>query len=312
MENRSYALWAGLFAVVFLVGIAAAAIWIQGQRVGPVLIYNVVSSESVKGLEPTAAVTLRGVSVGSVESVKFDPADPRLIQIRIAVSPDAPITRGTYAQLSYQGVTGVASVSLLDDGRLPQPLPTSNTHPAAIPMRPSPLEKTSQEAQQAIARANEITMRVNQLFKDQNQQRIEALLTNSNRLVEQLIVMQSQMQPALQDLPRITAQTRQTLTQTQGLIRNLNGLTNDLKTRTVAIDKVASSVQELGTASTRLTKSLNQNTLPQLNDALQSLTRSSHNINELAQELRASPQSLLFGRKDGGPDPGEPGYQPPR
>lgn len=312
MENRSYALWAGIFAIIFLVGIAAAAFWIQGQRVGPVLIYNVVSNESVKGLAPTAAVTLRGVNVGTVESVRFDPSNPRLIRIRIAISPDAPITRGTYAQLSYQGVTGVASVSLLDDGRQPQPLPTSNIQPATIPLRPSPLAKTSMEAEQAIARANEITMRVNDLLKDRNQQRIEALLTNSNRLVEQLIVMQSRLQPAMQDLPRITAQTRQTLVQTQGLISNLNDLTNHLKTRTTDIDKVANSVQQLGAASTQLTKSLNQSTLPQLNDALQSLTKSSHNINELAQELRASPQSLIFGRKDGGPDPGEPGYQPPQ
>ena len=48
-----------------------------------------------------------------------------------------PITSGTYAQLGYQGITGLAYVLLGEDGESKQPLHSSDDEIAAIRMKPS-------------------------------------------------------------------------------------------------------------------------------------------------------------------------------
>ena len=71
----------------------------------------------VTGLNVQAPVRFRGVEVGKVETIEFLPNDARVILVRIAVRADTPITKGTYAQLGSQGVTGLAYVILDDEGK---------------------------------------------------------------------------------------------------------------------------------------------------------------------------------------------------
>ena len=58
----------------------------------------------------------RGVTVGKVENIRLDPEKLQTILIRIAVDRDLPLTKNAYAQLGYQGLTGLAFVQLNDDG----------------------------------------------------------------------------------------------------------------------------------------------------------------------------------------------------
>jgi phospholipid/cholesterol/gamma-HCH transport system substrate-binding protein len=93
----------------------------------------VVARSGVPGLAVKAPVKLRGVDVGTVEEIGFDPADMRRILVRIDVDKAIPLTRGTYARLGYQGVTGLTFIDL-DDRR---------QRPAAARRAPSPKARSS-------------------------------------------------------------------------------------------------------------------------------------------------------------------------
>ena len=54
--------------------------------------------------------------VGSYHTIAIEPGMSGRINVRIGVQEDTPVTKSTYAQLGYQGVTGLAYVSLNDDG----------------------------------------------------------------------------------------------------------------------------------------------------------------------------------------------------
>ena len=116
MENKAYALAAGLFTLLLGAAVIVVAMWLSGETHEREY-YVLESRHAVSGLNVQALVRLRGVEVGKVESIAFDPEDARVILLRISVRAGTPITRGTVAQLGSQGVTGLAYVMLDDDGK---------------------------------------------------------------------------------------------------------------------------------------------------------------------------------------------------
>lgn len=173
MENRAYALFAGLFVLLLSIGVVVAAIWFSGDTVKRVN-YVLVSNIPVTGLYPKAPVRLRGVDVGKVEDIGFDPTQPRVILITIAVDHAAPITKATYARLSYMGITGFAFVQLDDDGSNADRLEPRGR----IAVRPSALDQAEISAQELLADVGSATKRVNALLSDQNLAQFSRTLAN--------------------------------------------------------------------------------------------------------------------------------------
>ena len=107
MENKSHALAAGIFVLAVAAMLAGLAIWLTRDNTS-YQHYELTSKDGVTGLQPQAAVRYKGVAVGKVTRIGFDPQIPGNVLIRIAVNDQAPITPGTFAVLGYQGVTGLA------------------------------------------------------------------------------------------------------------------------------------------------------------------------------------------------------------
>ncbi|MCJ7838631.1 MAG: MlaD family protein, partial [Burkholderiales bacterium] len=113
MENRAHALAAGLFTLVLGAALAAVALWFSKDDI-KLIPYVMTTSSSVTGLKVEAPVRYRGVDVGKVDEIVIDAANSGRVQIRIGVREGTPITSSTYAQLGYQGITGLAYVLLGD------------------------------------------------------------------------------------------------------------------------------------------------------------------------------------------------------
>ena len=120
MENRSHALMTGFFTIALLIAAVLAGIWFNRDRVERVP-YLIATTESIPGLNPQAAVRYRGLEVGKVDDISFNPAVAGQIVIRLSVDPEAPVTKTTFATLGYQGVTGIAFIQL-DDEKTGSPL----------------------------------------------------------------------------------------------------------------------------------------------------------------------------------------------
>src|SRR3954471_424939 len=128
MENKAHALAAGIFVVVAAVLVLVLAAWLTrdtGQR-DP---YEISTRESVTGLAPQAAVRYRGVEVGKVDAIGFDPKAQGNVLIKLEIDRTAPVTKDTFATLGFQGVTGLAFVQLDDEGHPAPPLEPQDGHP---------------------------------------------------------------------------------------------------------------------------------------------------------------------------------------
>ena len=112
MENRSYTVGAGLFVLLLIALLVGAILWYQERGHLRGVPYDLISNASVAGLTIGATVRLRGVEVGQVQSIGFDVNDPTKIRVRISVDPNFHLLKGSYATLSYQGISGSSYVEL--------------------------------------------------------------------------------------------------------------------------------------------------------------------------------------------------------
>lgn len=304
MENRAYALAAGLFVIILGLALLATTVWFTGGIEGRAP-YSLVAKTPVTGLNVKAAVRFRGVDVGKVESIRFDPGNPRQILVSVAVAKGTPITRGTYARLAYQGVTGLSYISLDDDGTMPEPLPS----PGRIEVRPSLIDQVGASAPELLDNAAQTAMRVNTLLSDDNLAKLTQLISNLDTMSGNLAALLKDFQPVARTLPPLAARADITLQKMDPLLTNLSGLTTDARSRVTAIDRVSASADEVGQASRALQEVLTHDTLPRLHRLSDELSRSSRALGDMLREVREQPQSLIFGKHAPPPGPGEPGFK---
>ena len=72
MENKSHALAAGIFVLVVAAMLAGLAVWLTRDNANYEQ-YELSTRDGVSGLQPQAAVRYKGVAVGKVTRIGFDP-----------------------------------------------------------------------------------------------------------------------------------------------------------------------------------------------------------------------------------------------
>lgn len=309
MENKSHALVAGLFTLLFLAATIAAAMWLTRDRTAW-MPYQIATQQSVTGLNPQAAVRYRGLDVGHVESIRFDPEAPGQILVHINLRPETPVTRSTFATLGYQGVTGVAYVHLDDDGSAPAPLQTSEAEPARIPMRPSLFDQLQERGLAIMEQTEKVVERIGSLLEDKNQRVILSAFENVSRAAAGLEALPRHLEPTLARLPALTAQAERTLgtletvaIEARQLTGNLDGMISEMRAPEGTLGTITRAADQFGALATRL----EHETLPLANDVRTSVRALNRTLNNLSER----PQSVLFGAPDLAPGPGEPGFAAP-
>jgi phospholipid/cholesterol/gamma-HCH transport system substrate-binding protein len=99
---------------ITLAAIAVALIGMLGirkirsvQAQGPM---RIVFEGSASGLSKGGSVNFDGVQIGEIKSLKLD--NPRKVVALVSVDSSAPIRKDTIVGLEFQGLTGVAAISL--------------------------------------------------------------------------------------------------------------------------------------------------------------------------------------------------------
>ena len=314
MENKAHALAAGLFLLLLGAAMAAAIVWFRGDHVDR-LGYTVVARTGVSGLSVKAAVKLRGVEVGSVESSAFVPADPRRILVRIVVARAAPRTRGTRALLGYLGVTGLSFIELADRGDDPRLLAGLPAHERQLELEPSLLDRLATGGPALLAAFAETAERMNTLLAPQNQQRVQRLLDRSEEVLDQLSQRTQELRPAIAALPPAIQRFGAASARADGTLQRLDvvaeqaaGLVADVRGRLPVLDRAGDAARRLEAAARAIELGfVGPEPLPSP-PLVETLSRAANGIDRAAGQWAEQPQSLIFGRTPAPPGPGEAGF----
>ncbi len=322
MENKSHALAAGIFVLVAAALLAGLAVWLTRDK-GNYHVYEISTAENVSGLQPQAPIRFRGVDVGKVDTIGFDPKQRGNVLMRLQIDEGAPLTQATFAQLSYQGVTGLAFVQLDDDGKTGPPLPPDDDAPPRIPLKPSLFGKLAQRSEVIIEQVEKITTQMNKLLADDNQQRVAAALDNVGQasasvgqLAQRLDTTVAQrLDPALASIPPFTAEATKTMRSLQATSDQVGKASSEigktaqrLNEKDGPIDRLAEGTQALSSAA----DAFNAATLPRINQVTDETSRAVRRLSRAANSINDNPQSLIFGNGAQAPGPGEPGFTAPQ
>jgi len=321
LENRAYALITGVFVLAIAAGVVLWANWLVGSPVQREA-YRVVALRPITGLNEQAQVRYRGISAGRVASIRLDKSNPNRILVGIEVDKDVPITRGTYAQLGMEGITGIAYVHLLDDYTSREPPPRGRDGVREIHLRPSFLDAITDNAEAILKDGRVLIAEMTKLVNEENRERIGRSLESLEKLLAKLEAQ----------LPGFVERTDERVQawlneknrrNVEGVLENLNTASRGLpalmeQTGQLVRDARALSARasELATEATALAREsqgtvhdVRSTTLPKVNALADSVERSARRVGELAETLERKPDSLIWGHDKTPPGPGEEGFQ---
>ena len=317
MENRSHALMTGIFTLVLLAAAILAGMWFNRDRTERVP-FQILTTQSIPGLNPQATVRYRGLEVGRVDDIIFDPHTTGQILIKMSVDTGSPITTTTFASLGYQGVTGIAFIQL-DDERTGSPLLVSSEKQVArIPLRPGLLDQIEKRGLAILNRTEHITDSLDKMLNAENAKTITTAFDNIGKAAESFAAIPARLEPTLARLPGMTEKFDRDLTtfgdattSVTSAARTYEKLANSLQAPDGAITRLNSTVDRVGSSVEGVVSDLELQTLPHLTDMTDEAKLSLRAVKRTANSLSDRPQSILFGAPNATPGPGEPGFVAP-
>jgi phospholipid/cholesterol/gamma-HCH transport system substrate-binding protein len=326
MENKSHAFATGLFTILLGVAIIATLLWLRRDTTERVP-YDVVTRGAVTGLAPNAPVRYRGLLVGRVQRIGFDPSGNGDIDIRIVVDAKTPITHATEASLGLQGVTGLAFVQLgersVDDvsatgasgndgAALPttaafdrSPLPTSTDHVARIPMRAGLIEQLEHRGQALLTQMTRIGDNLGRWTNDGTRAQFMETLTSIRHAANHVDALALHADPVVQKLPQTMAHLDETVQSANRLMTTLNRPDGPLIGN---LNRIGTAAQRTGDALADISAKVRYDTLPRLDALSDNVRVASRSVGRAADLIADHPRSLLFGTAPPPPGPGEVGF----
>lgn len=321
MQNKAHALAAGIFVLALTGLLLLLGAWLtrdSGERHA----YEISTREAVTGLQEQAPVRLRGVDVGKVTAIAFDPQVQGNVLVRLDIAEGTPITRETFATLSFQGVTGLAFVQL-DDAGQPAPLLLPNDDaPPRIPLKPGLLSKLASRGEVIMEQVEQASTRISQLLSESNQKRFTSAFDNVAEAAASITTLSrnldatltAQFGPQRVNIPSLVRRTdsalaslQETSEATRATISEIGQTARRLNAPDGPMDRLSAGTESLAHAA----DAFNSATLPRINRVTEDTSRAVRQLSRTIIGINDNPQSLIFGTGRIEPGPGEEGFTPP-
>ena len=315
METRANHLWVGLVTLLLLAAMAAAIVWIARLGQGEKNEYDIFYKQSVAGLTNGSQVSFAGVPVGQVINIAV--SDPEFVRVRIRVNEEVPILIGTEATIQGS-FTGVSTI-LLDGAVKGQPMITCDTTtcPEGRPVIPpgrGGLGELVASAPLILERIATVTERLTEILGDENQEELEGILRNTNRLSGELANAAPRLEGTFSELENALREAGEALdafekaTQSTESLINEEGssLAAELRGTLASANKAAASLSATLEDTRPAARALRESTLPAAEATLQDLRVTSQSLRSLTERIENEGATTLLGR------PKLPEFEPPK
>jgi phospholipid/cholesterol/gamma-HCH transport system substrate-binding protein len=155
METRANYVLIGSFTLAVIAAAIGFVLWFQSlhttKQRGPL---RVIFEGPAAGLRNGGSVNFNGIRVGEVISVKLD--NPRRVVALAMIENSAPIRRDTMVGLEFQGLTGVAAISLKGGQEAAPPVPLDEDGVPVLTADPNRLQDVTEAIRATLQNINRV------------------------------------------------------------------------------------------------------------------------------------------------------------
>jgi phospholipid/cholesterol/gamma-HCH transport system substrate-binding protein len=155
METRANYVLVGLFTLAVIASAFGFVLWFQSLHTAKARTpLRIVFEGPAAGLRNGGNVNFNGIRVGEVVSVKLD--NPRRVVALAMVENNAPIRKDTLVGLEFQGLTGVAAISLKGGEEAAPPVPLDEDGIPVLTADPNRLQDVTEAIRATLQNINKV------------------------------------------------------------------------------------------------------------------------------------------------------------
>lgn len=294
METRASYVFVGLCSLL-AIAVAFGAFMFSlkhGDR-DQLAYYAIEFTGGVAGLSIGNDVRFNGIRVGEVRNFTIHQEDPSRVRVIISVKADTPVRENSEANLTLQGITGLAVVDIsggtASSPRLPHKTSDKLDEIPFIKSRRSTLGSVIDEAPNLIHQANELLSRGSNMLSPDNQESLARILSSLAVVSESLERQNHNLETAIENLAKASISLNRVLDSADKVIGQ--DLEQGIANFNSAFKRMDTLLSELEPGAKRLTGGTADELQRTLNEA-QALLR---NFNALVNNMNSDPQRLFFG-----------------
>ncbi|GAB6194994.1 MlaD family protein [Lysobacter xanthus] len=300
METKANYVLIGTFTILVTVVLLLFALWAaKYSSEKDWQEYAVIFNEPVTGLSEGSSVQYNGISVGTVETLRLAPEDPRRVIATLRIQSDVPIKTDTSAKMSQSGITGPPFIQL-----------TGGSPRAArlvdVDHRDRPVIRTEASALQNIAdTANRLVARLDRVLSEENIAHVSNTLNSIDQLTGSLAAERQDMRAIIVNARASSAELNATLADAHGIVRDVDRNVVDKLPGLVA--KLDRTLGQLESAANGANGIVNENRaaihgfatdgLGQVAPTLVELRALVRDLRQVTDRLEGGPANYLLGRE---------------
>lgn len=290
MNGRNSYLIVGIFVSIGLVTlIVMSFIFAGGRSTEPTTRYIIFFQRDVSGLTLGAPVRYLGVRVGEVNTMSLTTHDFTEVRVDLEVLQSTPITAATYASLAFQGVTGVAFISLAADqnGQTNKLVADDFEYPV-IPTRDTGLAALLSDAPEITRKVTQLLDQASQLLDENNQAALAGSLANIEAMTESL---PGELRTVLAEGENTLRQLRSTLDQAQP---DVVATMKQLNEASTSLANISARMDGWLTENDRQMEQFMSAGLAQIPALIADTRNTMRELEKLLAELRDNPSQLVY------------------
>jgi phospholipid/cholesterol/gamma-HCH transport system substrate-binding protein len=279
METRANYVVIGLFTLAVIGGAFWFVYWFQNlSGTGERAYYRIVFDGSVSGLRTGGSVLFNGIRVGEVTDLSLSADHPQRVIALVAVDPTTPVRADSRIGLEFQGLTGIASVSIGGGTVAAAKVTGSKSNPPVLTADPSATTDVMSTARDALRRLDK--------FVADNEEDFRKAVKNIETFTETLARNSERIDKIAEGLQNLAAGPDGKSGEIAEAARSIRQTADNLDKRTA---EIATGVNRLTASGAREIESLS-------NDARRTLG----SIDQAVRNLDRNPSRLIFGGSGAG------------
>lgn len=238
MEIRANYILVGLFSLLVVLGGIGFTLWVNSRdKTDNLVDYEILVTESVKGLSVNNDVLFTGIRVGTVSAIKISKVTPGEVRVHIRIEADTPVREDSVAQLELRGITGV-SVIAITGGTAQSPLvKVPPRQMGTIRYSPSTINTMMTQMPDVLASTNQMLRRIAEAFSKHNTNALTQILDSMAKVTTSLADRTDNIEAALVSLQRVSKQLEE-------LSKNVNSIVSkDVKGAAQSFNNAMKSVE---------------------------------------------------------------------